>query len=100
MQRASFPKDGSVRAERKLQIVHIDVYGPMRTPSFGNYLYFVTFIDDYSRHAWVYPLKAKSDVFMCFKHLGAMAENVSGCKVGTLRSDRGGNTCQKNFMHI
>ena len=58
MQGASFLKDGSVRVERKLQFVHIDVCGPMQTPSFGHYLYFVTFIDDYSRHAWVYPLKA------------------------------------------
>ena len=97
MQRASFPKDGSVRAERKLQLVHSDVCNPMRTPSFGNHLYFVTFIDDYSRHAWVYPLKAKSDVFMCFKHFVAMAENVSGCKVGTLRSDRGGEYMSKEF---
>ena len=86
-----------MRDERKLQLVHSDVCGPMRTPSFGNHLYFVTFIDDCSRHAWVYPLKAKSDVFMCFKHFVAMAENVSGCKVGTLRSDRGGEYMSKEF---
>ena len=66
MQRSSFPKDGSVRATRKLQLIHSDVCGPMQTPSFGNHLYFVTFIDDYSRHAWVYPLKGKSEVFLCF----------------------------------
>ena len=77
MQRSSFPKDGSVRAVCKLQLVHSDVCGPMQTPSFGNYLYFVTFIDDYSRHAWVYPLKAKSEVFMCFKQFVSMAKNVS-----------------------
>ena len=41
--------------------------GPMQTPSIGNYLYFVTFIDDYSKHAWVYPLKAKSKAFFFFK---------------------------------
>ena len=51
MQRSSFPKDGSVWATRKLQLIHSDVCGPMQTPSFGNNLYFVTFIDDYSRHA-------------------------------------------------
>ena len=95
IQRASFPKDGSVRVERKLQLVHSDVCGPMRTPSFGNHLYFVIFIDVYSRHAWVYPLKAKSDVFMCFKHFVAMAENVSRCKMGTLHSDQGGEYMSK-----
>ena len=42
-------------------------------------------------------MKAKSDVFMCFKHFVAMAENVSGCKVGTLRSDRGGEYMSKEF---
>ena len=87
MQCASFPKDGSIRAECKLQLIHSDVCGPMQTPSFGNNLYFVNFIDDYSRHAWVYPLKAKSEVFLCFKQFLVMAENVSGCKMGTLRSD-------------
>ena len=87
MQRSSFPKDGSVRATRKLQLIHSDVCGPMQTPSLGNHLYFVTFIDGHSRHAWVYPLKAKSEVFLCFKQFLLMAENVSSCTVGTLCSD-------------
>ena len=101
MQHASFPKDGSVRAERRLQLIHSDVCGPVQTSSFGNHRYFVTFIDDYSRHAWVYPLKAESEVFLCFKQFVVMAENASTCKVGTLRSDRGGGCiCQKNLMHF
>ncbi|MCO5583731.1 hypothetical protein L7F22_037645 [Adiantum nelumboides] len=54
MQRSKFPKDGSIRATCRLQLVHSDVCGPMQTPSLGNYLYFVNFIDDYSRHAWRY----------------------------------------------
>ncbi|MCO5571040.1 hypothetical protein L7F22_024771 [Adiantum nelumboides] len=82
--------DGSVRATRKLQLVHSDVCGPMRTPSVGNSLYFVTFIDDFSRFCWVYPLKAKSDVFAVFQHYVSMVENETGCKVQTLRTDRGG----------
>ena len=57
-------KDGLVRVDRKLQLAHSDVYSPMQSPSFGNYLYFVTFIDDFSRHAWVYVLKANFEVFL------------------------------------
>ena len=90
MQRSSFLKDGSVRVVSKLQLVHSDVCGPMQTRSFGNYLYFVIFIDDYSRHAWEYSLEAKSEVFMCFKQFVSMVENVSECKMDTFRSDRGG----------
>ena len=92
---SSFPKDGSVRAVHKLQVIHSDVCSPMQTPSFGNYLYFVTFIDDYSRHAWVYPLKMKSEVFLCFKQFVCLAKKLSGCKVDTPRSDRGGKDMSK-----
>ncbi|MCO5577671.1 hypothetical protein L7F22_031502 [Adiantum nelumboides] len=90
MHRFAFSQDGSVRATRKLQLVHSDVCGPMRTPSVGNSLYFVTFIDVFSRFCWVYPLKAKSDVFAIFQHYVSMVENETGCKVQTLRTDRGG----------
>ncbi|MCO5614429.1 hypothetical protein L7F22_068711 [Adiantum nelumboides] len=90
MHRFAFSQDGSVRATRKLQLVHSDVCGPMRTPSVGNSLYFVTFIDDFLRFCWVYPLKAKSDVFAIFQHYVSIIENETGCKVQTLRTDRGG----------
>ncbi|MCO5579352.1 hypothetical protein L7F22_033207 [Adiantum nelumboides] len=90
MHRFAFSYDGSVRATRKLQLVHSDVCGPMRTPSMGNSFYFVTFIDDFSRFCWVYPLKAKSDVFAIFQHYVSMLEDETGCKVQTLRTDRGG----------
>ncbi|MCO5564960.1 hypothetical protein L7F22_018630 [Adiantum nelumboides] len=90
MLRFAFSQDGSVKGTRKLQLVHSDVCGPMRTPSVGNSLYFVTFIDDFSRFCWVYPFKTKSDVFAIFQHYVTMVENERGCKVQTLRTDRGG----------
>ncbi|MCO5609052.1 hypothetical protein L7F22_063273 [Adiantum nelumboides] len=90
MHRFAFSQDGFVRVTQKLQLVHSDVCGPMRTPSMGNSLYFVTFIDEFSRFCWVYPLKEKSDVFAVFQHYVSMVENETGCKVQTLRTDRGG----------
>ncbi|MCO5575101.1 hypothetical protein L7F22_028898 [Adiantum nelumboides] len=87
MHRFAFSQNGSVRATRKLQLVHNDVCGPMRTPSVGNSLYFVTFIDDFSRFCWVYPLKEKSDVFAVFQHYVSMVENETVCKVQTLRTN-------------
>ena len=75
---------------RKLLVVHSDVCGPVKTPSFGKHVYFVTFIDDATRHTWMHPMKAKSEVFCCFKSFLAMAENVSGNKLLTLRTNHGG----------
>ena len=64
-----FPKMDQLELNAGLQLIHNDVCGPMQSPSFGNYLYFMTFIDDYSRYAWVYPLKAKSKVFFVLQSI-------------------------------
>ncbi|MCO5559738.1 hypothetical protein L7F22_013340 [Adiantum nelumboides] len=100
MHRFAFSQDGSVRATQKLQLVHSDVCGPMRTPSVGNNLYFVTFSDDFSRFCWVYPLKAKSDVFAIFHHYVSMVENETGCKVQALRTDQGGEYMSGAFKEF
>jgi hypothetical protein len=43
----SFPGSDS-RAKRVLDIVHLDVCGPMSANSLSGYVYYVSFIDDYS----------------------------------------------------
>jgi hypothetical protein len=69
MHRTSFLEGGATHASRKLQLVHSDVCDPIKTPSFGKHVYFVTFIDDATRHTWVYPMIAKNEVFYYFKIL-------------------------------
>lgn len=44
------------RADGVLQLVHLDICGPMSTRSLRGYEYFVTFIGDYSRKSWIYLL--------------------------------------------
>lgn len=67
MARQSFPSGTARRASHKLELVHTDVCGPMRTPSLDNSKYFILFIDDFSRMTWVYFLKERSEVFSVFK---------------------------------
>ena len=69
----------------------------MRTPSSGGYLYFLTFIDDATRHTWVYPLKEQSNVFLCFKEFLHLSENLSGHKLITLRTNSGGEYMSQEF---
>ncbi|MCO5576454.1 hypothetical protein L7F22_030264 [Adiantum nelumboides] len=97
LQRHNMVHDLSLLEMPPRHLVHSDVCGPMRTPSVGNSLYFVTFIDDFSRFCWVYPLKAKSDVLVIFQHYVAMVENETGCKVQTLRTNRGGEYMSDAF---
>ena len=55
------------RATEKLQLIHINVCGPMKTTSLSGNKYFILFIDDYTRMCWVYFIKLKKEVFSIFK---------------------------------
>ena len=50
-----------------LDIVYSDMWGPIKTRTLGGVLYFVIFIDDYSRKIWEYILKSKDQVLDVFK---------------------------------
>ena len=47
-----------------LDLVHMDVCGPIPIRTLGGALYFATFIDDATREVWVYPTKGKEDVYI------------------------------------
>ena len=79
-----FPSSDS-KAKGILDIVHSDVCGPMTTTSLSGYVYYVSFIDDYSRKTWIYFLKAKTEVFNKFKEFNALVENISKKKIKVFR---------------
>jgi hypothetical protein len=54
-----FSKSDS-KAEGVPKIIHSDVCGPMPSSSISGYVYYVSFIDGYSRKTWIYFLKSKS----------------------------------------
>jgi hypothetical protein len=45
--RTPFQRDN--KAEGALELIHSDVCGPMPSSSISGYVYYVSFIDDYSR---------------------------------------------------
>ena len=100
--RLQFPKSGTCkRADGLLDLVHTDVCGKVDEKSLGGMEYFVTFIDDRSRHVWSYPIQRKSDVFNKFVEWKTLVENLSGRKVRkikTLRSDNGGEYTSTEFI--
>ncbi|KAL4383374.1 hypothetical protein GQ457_15G025730 [Hibiscus cannabinus] len=87
----------SWRARRPLEIVHTDIAGPFDIPSLGGNMYYLTFIDDYSRKCWVYVLKEKSEALAKFKEFKAMAEKQSDQFIKILRSDRGSEYTKNLF---
>ena len=57
----------------------------------GGSLYYISFVDDFSRCTWIYFLKCKEleKIRKKFKEFKALTENSSGKKVKTLRIDNG-----------
>jgi hypothetical protein len=70
-----FLKRGS-KAEGVLELIHSDLCGLMPSSSISGYVYYVSFIDDYSRKTWIYFLKSKDEVVNKFKEFKALIENL------------------------
>jgi transposase InsO family protein len=56
----------------------------------SSYLYYVIFIDDFSRKTWIYFLKTKSETFSKFQEFKTFIENQTGRHIRALRTDNGG----------
>ena len=87
----------SSRSKAILELVHSNVW-QAPVASLGGAKYFVSFINDYSRRCWVYPIKKKADVFSVFKAYKARVELESEKKIKCLRSDNGGEYTDDEFL--
>ena len=72
----------------------------MQAISLSGYVYYVSFIDNYSRKTWVYLLKNKDEVFGKFKEFTALVENLFEKKIKTLRSDNGEEFTSGEFKNF
>ena len=57
------------RASDLLEMIHVDVCGPMSVEACGGYRYFLTFTDDLSRYGDIYLMKHKFETFEKFKQI-------------------------------
>lgn len=71
-------------------MIHTDVCGPFSTASWNGQQYFVSFIDDYSRYAYLFLINEKSQVLDVFKSYKAEVENQLSKRIKKVKSDRGG----------
>ncbi|KAA0037080.1 Retrovirus-related Pol polyprotein from transposon TNT 1-94 [Cucumis melo var. makuwa] len=53
MTKRSFTGKG-LRAKTSLELIHLNLCGPMNVKARGGYEYFISFVDDYSRYGHVY----------------------------------------------
>ncbi|KAJ0532224.1 putative RNA-directed DNA polymerase [Helianthus annuus] len=95
--RHPIPKTSTWRAKEKLELIHSDICGPISPKSNSGKRYILSFIDDYSRKAWVYVIAEKSEAFDCFKEFKKRVEVETGRVIKAFRTDRGGEFVSDAF---
>ena len=62
------------KTTERLEVVYSDVCGPIQTETPGGSKYFVLFVDDWTRKAWAYLIKRKSEVLEVLKRFKTLVE--------------------------
>lgn len=74
-----------------VELVHMDLWGPLRVRGDGGASYSLTIVDDWSRLTWSYPIAKKSDAAgIIMEEWLPLCERETGKKVKAIRTDRGG----------
>ena len=90
--RATHPTVKFLQTSRVLELLHVDLMGPMQTESISGKRYMMVCVDDYSRYSWVNFIREKSDTFGVFSALVLKLQNEKlqkVMKVYRVRSDHG-----------
>lgn len=95
--RQAFPSRSDFMAEKKLELIHADLCGPISPPTPSGNRYVFSLVDDYSRTIWVYMLRAKDLALEAFKKFKTLVEKEARETIQTLRTDRGGEFTSKEF---
>jgi transposase InsO family protein len=74
---------------RPLELLHMDLLGPVAYLSTGGSKYGLVIVDDFSRFTWVFFLQDKSKTQGTLKHFLRRAQNEFELKVKKIRSDNG-----------
>jgi hypothetical protein len=81
---------GATRSSGLLEIIHTDICGPFPVKSVDGFDSFITFIDDFSRYGYIYPIRDRSESLDKFKIFKVEVENQHNVTIKLVRSDRGG----------
>jgi transposase InsO family protein len=73
-----------------VELIHTDICGPFPTATRNGHVYFISFIDDYSRYGYIYLIKEKAQALDTFKSFKSEVELQLNKMIKCVISDRGG----------
>jgi hypothetical protein len=72
-----------------LELLHMDLFGPITYISIGGSKYCLVIVDDYSCFTWVFFLQEKSQTPETLKRFLRRAQNEFGLRIKNIRNDNG-----------
>ncbi|UYV69363.1 hypothetical protein LAZ67_6003328 [Cordylochernes scorpioides] len=85
---------------KPLELVHMDLCGPMPYQSLGGSKYFFVLVDDFSRRTFIYFLKNKDETLGKFEEFKARVENELNLKIKDVRTDNGTEFTNHRFKNF
>ncbi|KAJ9557467.1 hypothetical protein OSB04_012081 [Centaurea solstitialis] len=87
--RASFKSKQISSISSPLQLLHMDLFGPVNVQSIGGKKYTLVIVDEYSRYTWVFFLRSKNDAPEEIILFVRKMEKLNNLSVRSIRSDHG-----------
>nr|GEZ92421.1 hypothetical protein [Tanacetum cinerariifolium] len=87
--RKSFHTKLTSSSKRPLQLLHIDLCGPMRVASINGKRYVLVIVDDYSRYTWTHFLRSKDVTPKVLIDFLRLVQRRLQAQVGVVRTDKG-----------
>ncbi|GJS70646.1 putative ribonuclease H-like domain-containing protein [Tanacetum coccineum] len=73
-----------VSTTRRLELLHMDLFGPSAARSYGGNLYTLVIVDEYSRYTWTRFLKNKTEAFEQFEIFSRKIQNQLVCNANSI----------------
>jgi transposase InsO family protein len=83
------PHKNIMTTDRPLELLHMDLFGPIAYISIGGSKYCLVIVDDYSHFTWVFFLQEKSHTQETLKGFLRRSQNEFGLRIKKIRSDNG-----------
>ncbi|KAJ9567460.1 hypothetical protein OSB04_003426 [Centaurea solstitialis] len=93
MKKSSHPPKMETNCHHPLNMLHMDLCGPMRVESLARKKYMLVLVDEYSRYTWLEFLRAKSDAVDLIIAFIKRIQVLLGRQVKKLRSNNGTEFC-------
>nr|GEX84484.1 hypothetical protein [Tanacetum cinerariifolium] len=87
--RKSFQSKTTPSLNRRLQLLHMDLCGPMRVASINGKRYVLVIVDDYSRYTWTQFLRSKDETPKVLIDFLRLVQRGLHAQVRVVRTDKG-----------